>query len=235
MQVQVEKQSQTKDSDLAKKKENPEGVQFRDTRPEALQMQLMQQAAHTHAQAQPIQKIASGGKPIQLAKEAALMKIRDKDPGSSTPTKIIKTKGGEIGVFRFPQGSGNIIDTFVGTNIATSGDETEAKKSYSTAKLMQIPVKKADHDLAADYPDAPKLSDSVIKGDDRNPHFKHADDAQKTSGDRSSNTWHHKSKFGKMELIDMNVHGAMWHYGGIASWGASSHTGSTDDDPTTDD
>ncbi|MGV3612916.1 MAG: HNH endonuclease [Fluviicola sp.] len=234
MQVQTEKHARTSNID-SKKKESSSTNSFNNTRPEAIQIQLMQQAADAHSQVQPIQKIVSGGKPIQLAKEAALKKIRDKDPGSSTPTKIIKTKGGEIGVFRFPQGSGNIIDTFNGTNIATSGDETEAKKSYSTAKIMPIPVKVADHNLGADYTDAPKLSDSVIKGDDRNPHFKHADDAQKTSGDRPSYTWHHKASLGKMELVDMNVHGAMWHYGGIASWGASSHKGTTDDDPTSDD
>ena len=233
MQVQTEKPAHTAAID-SKNKESAGTQSFNNTRPEALQMQLMQQAADAHAEAQPIQKIVSGGKPIQLAKDAALMKIRDKDPGSTTPTKIIKTKGGEIGVFRFPQGSGNIIDTFNGTNIASSADEEEAKKSYSTAKIMPIPVKVADHNLGADYTDAPKLSDSVIKGHDRGPHFKHADDAQKTSGDRPNYTWHHKTNLGKMELIDMNVHGAMWHYGGIASWGASSHTTNTDDDPTND-
>lgn len=233
MQVQTEKSAQITGSD-SKKKESSSTHSFNNTRPEAVQIQRMQQAADAHAELQPIQKIVSGGKPIQLAKEAALKKIRDKTPGSSTPTKIIKTKGGEIGVFRFPQDSSNIIDTFNGTNIATSEDEEEAKKSHSTAKIMPIPVKVADHDLGADYTDAPKLSDSVIKGDDRDPHFKHADAAQKTSGDRPSYTWHHKASLGKMELVDMNVHGAMWHYGGIASWGASSHTGTTDDDPSTD-
>lgn len=232
MQAQAEKQSQTATTDLTQKNRSPAAFQFKDDRPEAIQMQQMQQIAETHAQNQPIQKIAFSGKPIQLAKEAALKKIRDKD-SASTPTKIIKTKGGDIGVFRFPQSS-KIIDTFNGTNVATSDDETTAKTTHSTAKLMPIPVKVADHNLGADYVGAPKLSDSVIKGDNRDPHFSHADKAQNTTSDRPNYTWHHKASLGKMELVDMNVHGAMWHHGGIASWGASTHTGTTDDDPVND-
>lgn len=201
--------------------------QFIDNRAESLRHVQMQEAAN-HANQQPIQQIASG-KPVQLAKDAALWSAGDKVDGK-TSTKVIMTKGGTKGIFRFPM-NGDIIDTFIGQNIA---DESDKPSAHSDAKKIDIPVAVSDHDLAATYKStAPGLSSSEISGGGRPKHFKHGDDSHGV--DRSNKyTWHHKNKLGKMELIDMNVHGAMWHYGGISGWKESEHDKSvdTDDDPT---
>lgn len=200
--------------------------QFMDNRAESVRHIEMQQAADLNANQQPIQKIASG-KPVQLAKDAALWSAGDKKDGK-TSTKIIKTKGGTKGIFRFPM-SGNIIDTFIGKNEA---DESLKPLEHNDAQKIDIPVAVASHDLAAKYGDTEALSDSQITGKNRGVHFAHGDSSH--GKDRANKyTWHHNNSKGKMELIDMNVHGAMWHYGGIASWEATRHdSGDTDDDPT---
>ncbi len=202
--------------------------QFMDNRAESFRHVQIQEAANQHANQQPIQQIASGN-PVQLAKDAALWSAGDKVDGK-TATKIIKTKGGTKGIFRFPM-SGNIIDTFIGKNEA---DESKKPAAHADAQKIDIPVAVADHDLAAKYGDTEALSDAQITGKNRGVHFTHGDNSHGI--DRSNKyTWHHKNSKGKMELIDMNVHGAMWHYGGIASWESTRHDSSdTDDDPTAD-
>lgn len=187
----------------------------------------MQQAADEHSDQQPIRKIGEGT-PVQLAKDAALWSKGDKE-ANKTSTKVIKTKGGTKGIFRFPM-NGNIIDTFIGKNEANEADKPAA---HQDAQKIDIPVAVADHDLGKKYGDTEALSDEQITGKNRGTHFTHGDNSH--GKDRANKyTWHHKSSEGKMELIDMNVHGAMWHYGGIASWESSRHDVNTDDDPTPD-
>lgn len=200
--------------------------QFVDNRAESVRHIQMQEAANHHANQQPIQQIASG-KPVQLAKDAALWSAGDKVPGK-TSTKVIMTKGGKKGIFRFPM-NGDIIDTFIGQNEA---DESLKPAAHADAQKIDIPVAVPDHDLAAAYGDTEALSDGQITGGNRGTHFAHGDNSHGV--DRSNKyTWHHKSTKGKMELIDMNVHGAMWHYGGIASWEASRHDSTvSEDDPS---
>lgn len=206
--------------------------QFIDNRAEATNQLQLQKAADIHTSKQPIQQFSNGTTPIMLKKDAALWKANDKVEGH-TSTKIVMTKGGQKGIFRFPM-SGNIIDTFIGKNEADKSKHV-IPAEHSDAAVLDIPIAVADHDLSAKYGAVEGLSDPEVVGGSRPTHFKHADDSHKK--DREDKfTWHHKNAKGKMELIDMNVHGAMWHYGGIAGWKASVHDdgANTDDDPTAD-
>jgi hypothetical protein len=202
--------------------------QFVDNRIEAVNQRQLQESADTHASQQPIQRFGNET-PIMFKKDAALWKANDKEAGH-TSTKIVMTKSGTKGIFRFPM-NGDIIDTFIGKNEA---DESLKPVEHADAVKMDIPVGVADHDLSQKYGEVEGLSDGQVTGGSRPVHFKHADDSHKVARDNTY-TWHHKSSKGKMELIDMNVHGAMWHYGGIAGWKASVHDGGdTDDDPSVD-
>ncbi|MCR9171873.1 MAG: HNH endonuclease [bacterium] len=149
----------------------------------------------------------------QLRKDKALKDFGGKSSGQ-TSMKLINQKSGGQGVFQYPYQSGYVIDTFQGTNIATppKGYSKGAITSYGTVDLTQ------------------KLTKSEIEEGGRPLHFREGDKALGISADSRANkaTWHHLKTFGQMELIDMNVHGAMWHYGGIAKWGE--HGGGNDGD-----
>lgn len=190
-----------------------------DNRPEALAQRKLQAAMNSSPQA------------MQLKKDAAIHSFGDSKPGETTATKVIDPKDGARGLFKYNYTGGNIIDTFNGKNIADSkiADGT----TYAGLSAPNITVKVADHDLGKDYgKGGGKLSDSQMATGGRSTHFTHADNAHGI--DRTDKyTWHHLQNKGKMELIDMNVHGAMWHYGGIASWTAGTHSpDATDDDPS---
>lgn len=177
-----------------------------------------------HAQQNTLQSTHS----ILLKKDPALWSAGDKIDGY-TSTKVIKTKQGSTGLFRYPMQT-NIIDSFIGKNVAD--EKIVRPKEYQGVQKIDIPVAVAEHDLSKKYKDdAPGLDANTIQKGTRPTHFAHAD---KSHGiDRTDQyTWHHKNALGKMELIDMNVHGAMWHYGGIAGWAASLHTQDSEDDPT---
>ncbi|MDO1529058.1 HNH endonuclease [Fulvimonas sp. R45] len=154
---------------------------------------------------------------VMMKKDAALAELRSKESGW-TATKIIKPKNGNKGVFRFPM-NGDNIDTFVGTNSVPSGITIPSEHSDAeNPGSLYAPV--ADHDLSKKYGHAEGLSDTVIRTGARSAHFAHGDEGHGIHRENSL-TWHHKAKVGHMELIDMNVHGAFWHYGGIAGWSAS--------------
>lgn len=166
---------------------------------------------------------------MQLKKDPAVYDFGDGESGVTTSTKVIAPKNGPKGLFKYRYGSNYVIDSFNGTNIA----EPDAAKGteYEGLDTPNISVAVSKHDLAADYGDG-GLNEDEIKHGGRPKHFRHAD---KASGiDRTNKyTWHHLQELGKMELIDMNVHGAMWHYGGIAGWEGSLHTSNeSDDDPS---
>ena len=166
---------------------------------------------------------------VQLKKDRAVYAFDDGESGVTTATKVIDPKDGSRGLFKYAYGSGNIIDSFNGTNIADPkiADGTE----YDGLKAPNIAVKVVEHNLANDYGDGALSSNEVVNG--RRPlHFAHADKAHGINR-TDKYTWHHLQSVGKMELIDMNVHGAMWHYGGIAGWASSLHDpDASDDDPS---
>jgi hypothetical protein len=166
---------------------------------------------------------------VMRKKDAALAELKPKESGW-TATKVIKPKNGSKGIFRFPM-SGDNIDTFVGTNNVPSG-LTIPSTHQDAENPGKIHVAVSDHNLGAKYKDSvPALSDSDIGGGSRPKHFKHGDDSHGNPSRENSLTWHHKATYGHMELVDMNVHGAFWHYGGIAHWDASKHgTSDADDD-----
>ncbi|MBC3872672.1 HNH endonuclease signature motif containing protein [Undibacterium flavidum] len=166
---------------------------------------------------------------IQLKKDKAVDVFNDGESGVSTATKVIDPKDGSRGLFKYAYGSGNIIDSFNGKNIANPKIADGTK--YAGLTAPNITVKVAAHDLTADYGDG-ALTKSEVTSGGRPLHFRHADNAHKI--DRTDKyTWHHLQTMGKMELIDMNVHGAMWHYGGISGWAASLHNSDAgDDDPS---
>jgi hypothetical protein len=165
---------------------------------------------------------------VMMKKDAALAELAPKEDGW-TATKIIKPKNGNKGVFRFPM-KGSNIDTFVGTNSVPSGVTIPPQHS-DAENPGNIFVKVADHDLANSYVSGVAgLSKSEITDGTRPVHFAHGDKSHGNPSREDSLTWHHKAQVGHMELIDMNVHGAFWHYGGIAHWGASLHGTSDGDD-----
>jgi len=165
---------------------------------------------------------------VMMKKDAALAELTAKEDGW-TATKIIKPKNGKKGIFRFPM-NGDNIDTFIGKNNVPSGLTIPSEHS-DAENPGSLFVKVADHDLSKTYvTDAPGLEKSVVTGGSRPVHFKHGDESHGKPARTNSLTWHHKADVGHMELIDMNVHGAFWHYGGIAGWGASLHGASGDDD-----
>lgn len=167
---------------------------------------------------------------MQMKKDPAVYDFGDKGkPDGTTSTKVIDPKNGSRGLFKYKYIDGNIIDSFNGTNIADSKIANDTK--YAGLNAPNISVAVAKHDLAVDYGDGKLTLNDIEKGE-RPLHFRHADNAHKKDRENKY-TWHHLQDFGKMELIDMNVHGAMWHYGGIARWSASVHEGkSSDDDPS---
>ena len=176
-------------------------------------------------------KQAQGGvkQTMQLKKDPAIYDFGDGESGVTTSTKVIAPKNGSKGLFKYRYGSNYVIDSFNGTNIAEA--DTANGTEYEGLGTPNISVAVSKHNLAADYGDG-GLSEEEIKKGGRPKHFRHAD---KASGiDRTNKyTWHHLQELGKMELIDMNVHGAMWHYGGIAGWDASLHSpDASDDDPS---
>lgn len=133
------------------------------------------------------------------------------------------------------------MDSFNGTNMATEAkkaaedEKKDGVSDYTDLDAPNISVAVAAHDLSKTYGDTEGLSDSQLSGGSRSVHFAHADAANNTKASRvNSYTWHHLQDKGKMELIDMNVHGAMWHYGGISGWKAATHppddAGDTDGD-----
>lgn len=169
---------------------------------------------------------------LQLKKDKAEYAFGDKgDPDGTTATKVITPKSGTRGLYKYKYVGGNKIDSFQGANIAKTA--TADKTKYSTLSAPEITTAVSSHDLGKDYGDG-KLSEEQMSSGGRPLHFKHADLAHKK--DRTNMyTWHHLQDKGKMELIDMNVHGAMWHYGGVAGWKASTHSAdASDDDPVGD-
>jgi len=158
----------------------------------------------------------NGQDPVSLRKDPAHWSGGDKKDGK-TSTKVITTKvGAKTGLFRFPM-IGDIIDSFVGENIAK---KSKAPPSYPNVEPQNIP-----HHCTIDLRSKTAGGDNGLTKDQvthgsRATHFAHADKLAGTSASSRKNrwTWHHTNDFGKMELIDMNVHGAMWHYGGIAGW-----------------
>lgn len=154
---------------------------------------------------------------VMMKKDPALAELRPKEVGW-TATKVIKPKNGNKGVFRFPM-NGDNIDTFVGKNSVPSG--ITIPPAHSDAENPgSLSVAVADHDLSKKYGDTEGLSSDVIVNGARSVHFAHGDNVHHITRENSL-TWHHKAEVGHMELIDMNVHGAFWHYGGIAGWNAS--------------
>ncbi len=195
--------------------------QFKNNRPESALQRKIQNA------------INNDSSPIQMKKDAAIHKFSDGESGVETATKVIDPKNGSRGLFKFKYTGGNKIDTFNGTNIA---DPKIAKSTkYDGLSAPNISVAVASHDLGKDYSHG-KLSSTEMESGGRDLHFRHADKAHGTAGSRvNSYTWHHLQDKGKMELIDMNVHGAMWHYGGIAGWKGATHSAdASDDDPSSD-
>lgn len=171
----------------------------------------------------------AGGE-IQLKKDKAVASFNDGESGKTTATKVIDPKDGSRGLFKYAYGSGNIIDSFNGKNIADP--KIASKTEYASLGAPNIAVKVASHNLATDYSGGGALTSTQIATGGRPLHFSHADKAH--SIDRTNKyTWHHLQALGKMELIDMNVHGAMWHYGGISGWAGSTHASDDgDDDPS---
>jgi len=162
-------------------------------------------------------------------KDKAIYDFGDKESGVTTSTKVIDPKDGTKGLYKYRYVDTNKIDSFNGTNIAKA--DTAKGTEYEDLPTPEIKVKVSDHDLSKKNKEDETLTQEEIGGGDRNLHFRHADNEHGI--DRTNKyTWHHKRTYGKMELIDMNVHGAMWHYGGISGWGASLHSGTTDDDPS---
>lgn len=215
--------------------------QLVDNRPEAVAQRKLQEMANSSSQVK--QMIAShnmsNNQPnkqhieqqntgiIQRKKDKAVYDFGDKGDGK-TSTKVIDQKEGGRGLFKYQyKDDGNVIDTFNGTNIADSNIANGT--IYQGISTPNITVKVASHDLKKQYGNTPALSTNIIANGTRAQHFAHADAAHGI--DRTDKyTWHHKQEVGKMELIDMNTHGAMWHYGGIAGWGASLHSGDSSED-----
>ena len=197
---------------------------FMDNRPGTGAQRKLQ---HNHSK-----NIPSSDTPhIQMKKDAAIATLGDKVAGESTATKVIKDKGGNIGLYKYKYTGGNLIDQFDGKNIAKA--ETAKGTPYEKLPTPNIRVAVANHDLFSTNKKGRKLTPTEITNGGRPTHFLHADEEHEVS--RTDNyTWHHKQDEGKMELIDMNVHGAMWHYGGIAHWKAGTHGAGGDDDPIKD-
>lgn len=167
---------------------------------------------------------------VMMRKDPALAEIRPRQAGW-TATKVVKPKNGPKGIFRFPM-NGDNIDTFVGTNNPPGDlDAAEVPGAHHDAQKTPIPTAVADHNLGKAYEGVSALDADAVGGGDRGLHFRHADAAWGTAGARPDKyTWHHKAQFGHMELVDMNVHGAFWHYGGVAGWDASIVAPSDDND-----
>ncbi|WP_404649139.1 eCIS core domain-containing protein [Dyella flagellata] len=165
---------------------------------------------------------------LMMKKDAALAELTAKEDGW-TATKVIKPKNGKKGIFRFPM-DGDNIDTFIGKNNVPSTVDVPSEHS-DAENPGKLHVSVADHDLSKTYGDkVDGLSDNQIVNGARGSHFSHGDKAHGNPTRTNSLTWHHKGTKGHMELIDMNVHGAFWHYGGIANWEPSKHGTSADDD-----
>jgi hypothetical protein len=164
---------------------------------------------------------------VMMKKDAALAELRQKETGW-TATKVIKPKNGSKGIFRFPM-NGNNIDTFIGTN-SVPGGLTIPQEHQDAENPGQIYAKVPDHNLGKDYGEQKALDKDDILNGGRPLHFSHGDNSHGNPSRTDSLTWHHKQTFGHMELVDMNVHGAFWHYGGIAGWDASVHNVSDADD-----
>ncbi|HEX7816840.1 HNH endonuclease [Dyella sp.] len=124
---------------------------------------------------------------------------------------------------------GDNIDTFVGANSVPSG-LTIPSEHADAQNPGNLHVAVGDHDLSGSKSGVDALSASDIASGSRALHFRHGDQSNGNPSRTNSLTWHHKAKFGHMELIDMNVHGAFWHYGGIAGWSASEHKTTDGDD-----
>lgn len=172
--------------------------------------------------------------PVQMKKDAAEHVFGDKnDPANTTATKVIKQKTGGKGLFKFKYVGGNCIDSFQGGNNIADKD-TAKGTTYADLDVPSIAVKVSSHDLSAGDTG---LKDSEITDGGRAKHFSQADAATGNSAEsrKDKYTWHHLQTKGMMELIDMNVHGAMWHYGGIAGWKGSTHDDGDSDDDATDD
>lgn len=232
------------DSPTAVKADQKQQPQFVDTSGRSLQLKAMQQAiaaspkvvaqrelrdsidASAQVQQRLIQPASIAEAPIQakpdanngvilLKKDAALWNSSTKTDGY-TKLKLIKTKGGSTGLYRYQYGSGNVIDTFSNNSAGAVKDsfsgESYAGQSISTYPVGSSPIVVSDFNLKTDG----GLGDLAISSGNRDTHFKAAKDAGKPNDDKT--TWHHKKTYGMMELVDMNVHGAMWHYGGIATW-----------------
>lgn len=150
---------------------------------------------------------------IQLKKDAALWSDNNKT-GGMTPLKLVLRKDtGAVEKYKF-QYNGNKIDSFA-TNQAKSSDgqgSSYASKDLSTYPVGQGYIKKDNVDLND------KLTKSEIEGGNRDTHFKKANEISGVQDDDKT-TWHHMGAVGKLQLVDMNVHGDFWHYGGIAHWG----------------
>lgn len=170
---------------------------------------------------------------VQMKKDKAEFVFDDKNkPERTTATKVIKQKSGPKGLFKFNYVNGNCINSFQGGNIAKK--ETAEDTDYADLGTPEITVAVSSHDLAAGDKG---LSENDITNGGRAKHFAQADEATGNSAEsrKDKYTWHHLQSKGKMELIDMNVHGAMWHYGGIAGWKGSTHDeGDSDDDASGD-
>jgi hypothetical protein len=193
----------------------------------ALQLKAIAETTKNSDAQRSLSNFAQGA--VQLKKDRAVYAFDDGESGVTTATKVIDPKDGSRGLFKYAYGSGNIIDSFNGTNLANP--KIANGTPYEDLKAPNIAVKVAAHDLGVDYGDDALSPNQVVHGG-RPLHFAHADKAHGINR-TDKYTWHHLQNVGKMELIDMNVHGAMWHYGGISGWAASIHdSDSSDDDPS---
>ncbi|GAB5417310.1 MAG: hypothetical protein Crog4KO_28920 [Crocinitomicaceae bacterium] len=198
--------------------------QFKDNRPESALQRKVQDAMNNSSD------------PIQMKKDAADHDFGDKgNPEGTTATKVITPKNGSQGLFKYKYSDGEkILDSFQYSNIA---DESIAEGTeYEGLSAEEISTSVSSHDLTVDSGETSALTEEELTGGSRGVHFRHADAVNGTKDTRTNSyTWHHLQDKGKMELIDMNVHGAMWHYGGIDGWKAATHPpgdgeGTTDDD-----
>jgi len=191
------------------------------------QLRALENSAQNSQQSTNLSAFSVGK--IQLKKDKAVASFDDGESGKTTATKVIDPKDGSRGLFKYAYGSGNIIDSFNGKNIADP--KIANNTAYAGLGAPNIAVKVPSHNLATDYGGGALTLTQIATGG-RPLHFSHADKAHGI--DRTNKyTWHHLQALGKMELIDMNVHGAMWHYGGISGWAGSTHTSDDgDDDPS---
>jgi hypothetical protein len=154
------------------------------------------------------------GMPFQLRKDAAVWSDGNKT-GGMTPLKLVKRKDtNAIERYRFKY-DGNRIDSFA-VNQAQPDDGKGTKLSdgsdVSSYPIGSGYIVKDNVNLKG------ALSKEDIEGGDRNVHFAKANQISGVTDDDKT-TWHHMGEEGKLQLVDMNVHGDFWHYGGIAHWG----------------